>query len=81
MYLSVVDVKPLENYRLLLRFENNEEKIFDMNPYLEVGKFQELKDEKLFQTVRVCFDSIEWENHLDLDPKLLYQKSHNKELR
>ena len=24
------------------------------------------------------FDSIEWDNHLDLDPELLYQKSHNK---
>ncbi len=75
MYLSVVDVKPLENYQLLLKFENGEEKIFDVNPYLEIGKFQELKDEKLFKTVRVSFDSIEWNNQLDLDPKLLYQKS------
>ena len=75
MYLSIVDVKPLENYQLLLKFENNEEKIFDVNPYLEIGKFQELKDEKLFKTVRVSFDSIEWDKQLDLDPKLLYQKS------
>ncbi len=75
MYLSIVDVKPLENYQLLLKFENNEEKIFDVTPYLEIGKFQELKDEKLFKTVRVSFDSIEWDNQLDLDPKLLYQKS------
>lgn len=75
MYLSIVDVKPLENYQLLLKFENGEEKIFDVNPYLEIGKFQELKDEKLFKTVRVSFDSIEWNNQLDLDPKLLYQKS------
>ena len=75
MYLSVIDVKPLDNYRLLLKFENNEEKIFDVTPYLETGKFQELKDEKLFKTVRVSFDSIEWDNQLDLDPELLYEKS------
>ncbi len=75
MYLSVTDVKALDNYRLLLKFENKEEKIFDLTPYLEIGKFQELKDEKLFKTVRVSFDTIEWDNQLDLDPELLYEKS------
>ncbi|RUM73678.1 MAG: DUF2442 domain-containing protein, partial [Sulfurovum sp.] len=28
----------------------------------------------------VSFDSIEWANQLDLDPELLYEKSHNKSL-
>ena len=78
MYLAVKDVKPLENYHLLLKFENGEERVFDVKPYLEIGKFQELKDENLFKTVKVCFDSIEWANQLDLDPELLYEKSHNK---
>ena len=78
MYLSIKEVKPLEDYNLLLKFENNEEKIFDVKPYLEIGKFQELKDENLFKSVKICFDSIEWDNQLDLDPVLLYQKSHNK---
>ncbi len=78
MYLSVKEVKPLNDYLLLLKFENQEEKIFDVKPYLEIGKFQELKDENLFKSVKVCFDSIEWDNKLDLDPELLYQKSHNK---
>ena len=27
MYLSIIDVKPLENYKLLLTFENREEKV------------------------------------------------------
>ena len=78
MYLAIKDVQPLEDYHLLLKFENNEEKIFDVKPYLEIGKFQELKDKTLFKSVRVCFDSIEWANQLDLDPKLLYEKSHHK---
>jgi len=78
MYLSVKEVKPLEDYNLLLKFENNEEKIFDVKPYLDVGKFQELKDKNLFKSVKICFDSIEWDNELDLDPELLYQKSYNK---
>lgn len=75
MYLSVKHVKPLAEYKLLLTFENNENKIFDVTPYLEIGKFAELKDISLFNSVVVCFDSIEWANHLDLDPEVLYKNS------
>jgi hypothetical protein len=75
MYLSIIDVKALEDYKLLLKFENDEEKIFDMKPYLDIGKFKELKDKKLFDTVRVSFDTIEWNNGLDFDPEVLYEKS------
>jgi len=79
MYLAVKDVKPLEDYFLLLKFENEEEKLFDLKPYLNIGKFKELKDKALFKSVKVCFDSIEWDNQLDLDPELLYQKSEKQE--
>ena len=78
MYLSVTKVKPLILYHLLLTFENNEEKIFNLNPYLNLGKFKELKNEKLFKTVRISFDTIEWENELDLDPEILYNEAYNK---
>ena len=75
MYLAIKDVQPLDDYRLLLKFENEEKRIFDVKPYLDIGKFKELKDKKLFKSVKVCFDSIEWTNQLDLDPELLYQNS------
>jgi len=75
MYLSIIDVKPLKDYKLLLKFENKEEKIFDMKPYLDIGKFQELKDENLFKKVKISFDTIEWANGLDFDPEVLYEKS------
>lgn len=75
MYLSIINVKPLEEYKLHLIFENNEEKIFDLSPYLNIGKFSELKNISLFNTVKISFDSIEFGNQLDLDPEWLYLKS------
>jgi len=75
MYLSVKNVTPLADYKLLITFENGEDRIFDVKPYLAIGKFSELKDTTLFNSVSICFDSIEWANHLDLDPEFLYQKS------
>ena len=78
MYLAIKKVKPLIQHHLLLTFENNEEKIFNLNPYMDLGKFKELKDEDLFKTVKVSFDTIEWDNELDLDPEILYSEAYNK---
>jgi len=75
MYIGVKDVKPLKDYKLLLEFENGKRKIFDITPYLEIGAFKALRDEKLFNSVKVSFDTIEWDNHLDLDPEILYTKA------
>ncbi len=77
MYPAVKSVKPLAGYKLLLEFSNGEEKIFDVTPYLNMGKFSELKDISLFNSVTVKFDSIEWANQLDIDPEFLYANGVN----
>jgi len=75
MYLSVKEVKTLNEYKLLLTFENGEIRLFDMSPYLEKGIFRELKDLSLFKSARVSFDTVEWENEADIDPETLYEDS------
>jgi hypothetical protein len=75
MYLAIISVKPINNYNLILTFENGEKRLFDMNPFLNKGIFRELRDVLKFNSVKVCFDTIEWENQADLDPEILYQSS------
>jgi len=75
MYLSVKKVKPLSNYKLELTFENKEIRVFDVKPYLDTGLFKTLKNEKIFNIVKVSYDTIEWPNGIDLDPEILYKKS------
>lgn len=75
MYLSVIDVKPSNDYKLELTFENDKKRIFDMKPYLDKGIYSELRDERVFRTVRVSFDSIVWANQADIDPEFLYENS------
>ena len=50
---KAIDVKPLENYILLIKFDNGEEKEFDVKPYLEHKAFLELKNKELFELVLV----------------------------
>ncbi len=75
MYLGVIEVKALNDYKLELVFENKEVRLFDFTPYLDTGIFTELKDNKMFNSVHISYDTIEWANGADLDPEVLYAKS------
>ena len=46
-----------------------------MNPYLEKGIFKELKDISVFNSVKVSYDSIEWQNEVDMAPEMFYEDS------
>ncbi len=75
MYQTVIDVKPMSDYKLIVTFKNNEVRLIDMKPYLGKGIFFELNDVDLFNTVHVSFDTIKWANQADLDPELIYIES------
>ncbi|GHV68231.1 hypothetical protein FACS1894199_15150 [Bacteroidia bacterium] len=75
MYWKVKSVSPLDNYMLLLTFEGGERRRFDMKPYLACGVFRSLQDASMFSTVRVCADSIAWQNNVDIAPETLYYDS------
>lgn len=72
MYPAVKTVVPHEDYTLGLTFDNGEEGVLDMHPYLRIGVFQRIAEYAQFSAVRVSFDTIEWECGADLDPELVY---------
>ena len=74
MYPSVATVTPRENYTLEIVFDNGEEGVLDMNPYLDFGVFQKIADYECFKQVRVAFDTLEWDCDVDLDPEFVYKK-------
>lgn len=75
MYLQVKEVIAAQGYLLEILYENGELRQFDMNPYLEIGIFKELKDEQIFNQVKPSFDTVEWPNLADIDPEVLYNES------
>ena len=58
--VRVVKVKVLENYRLLLTFNNNISGYFDMSKKLEKGLFKNLRDYDIFSKVRVIDGALAW---------------------
>ncbi|MDR2887891.1 MAG: DUF2442 domain-containing protein [Bacteroidales bacterium] len=75
MYIGITAVAPEDDYILHLTFENGEQKRLDMKPYLHRGVFRELADRDMFNTAHVSFDTVAWNNHVDLAPEILYEKS------
>ena len=71
----VKQVRPLEDYQLALIFENGEQRIFDVKPYLQRGVFVRLQNRVTFQAVRVVAGSVEWSGELDLSYDTLYLES------
>ena len=71
----IINVKPVQNFTLMVTFNNGEQKSFDVKPYLEIGMFKELKDESMFNSVKPFLGSIQWANGLDLCPDTIYLES------
>ncbi|MCX7014998.1 MAG: DUF2442 domain-containing protein [Candidatus Sumerlaeota bacterium] len=74
MHPSVASVTAREDFTLQVAFDNGEEGVLDMKPYLEFGVFKRLKDRSQFERVRVAFDTIEWDCGVGLDPEFVYAK-------
>ena len=69
---NVIRVKALDDYSLLIEFENGEIKKFEVTPFLDKGRFQELREKSMFKTVKVNDGAVEWANTLDLSSDTLY---------
>lgn len=71
----IKEVEVLENYELLLIYENGERRIYDMKPNLQYEAFYRLKDYKMFEKVHAAGETIEWETGEDVSPESLYLNS------
>jgi len=71
----IIDVKALDDYKILVIYQNREKRIKDMKPYLDKGVFQKLKDEKFFKSVKVSFGTVSWWEQIDLCADSIYETS------
>jgi hypothetical protein len=70
-----MNVEPLAEYKLSLEFENQEKRIFDVTPYLEMGVFRQLKDKNIFSRAFVDGGTVMWPGEIDIAPETLYDQS------
>lgn len=73
--IRVSGVRPLDQYRLWVRFTNGKAKTYDMKPLLDFPAFERLKNEETFRQVYVDYGSAVWcDGEIDIAAKELYEK-------
>ena len=66
----------IEDYKIHVTFNTNESGVIDLKEVIYTDKrpvFKELVDIAKFKRFKIDFDTIVWENGLDLSPEFLYE--------
>lgn len=74
--IKVSGVRPMDEYKLWLRFNTGEAKVFDFAPMLKQPAFSPLADKEIFRQVYIDYGVTVWnDGDIDIAPKYLYDNS------
>ena len=75
--MKPVSVTPLADHVLLVVFNNDERRLFDVKPYIQGSWYGELENVDYFRTVSLLpgGSGIEWAHGQDIAPHELYEMS------
>ena len=80
MIPKVVEVTPLDGYKLWLRFQDGVSGTVDLSAELWGPMFEPLKDMRLFAQVAIHpeLETVTWPNGADLAPEFLYRAAQQR---
>jgi len=79
--IEISKAKQVGDYQIELVFNNNKKGVVDLKNTIFTDTrdiFKELKDLNKFKKFKIEFDTLSWENGLDLAPEFLYDLLNNK---
>ena len=72
--IKAVGVRPMDEYKLWIRFNTGEAKIYDMKPLLTTVAFSPLSDQSVFASVYLDYGIPVWNSgDIDIAPEELYE--------
>ncbi|MFA6061185.1 MAG: DUF2442 domain-containing protein [Gallionella sp.] len=75
MLLDVVSVVVQPDFVLLVEFENNERRFFDIPTYIDQKPWSRLKAGNSFENAYIENGTVAWHGNIDIDPETLYEYS------
>ena len=70
-----IEVKALEDFLLYIKFQNGEEKIYDMKDMLKFDFYKNLRTRENFKNVKVYGITLKWSTGEDIAPEKIYFNS------
>ena len=72
--IKVCGVRPLDDFKLWVRFNTGEAKVFDFGPLLDKPAFAPLADKTVFDAVYIDYGVTVWnDGDIDIAPEALYE--------
>ena len=71
----VKEVKPQEDYTLLITFADGAKKIYDARPLLDKAIYAQLKNPGFFLKAKADCGTVVWNDDIDIAPEHLYESS------
>ena len=69
---KVIEIKPLENHKIWVKFSDNKDALIDLRPFINEGISARLLDKSYFEKVNIDeLGGISWENGFDFCPNFL----------
>lgn len=75
--MDVIDFQLLSDYQIKLTFANDEQRLFDMKPLLNMKPWNRLLGNALYERVRLDYGTLVWGESIDIAPETLYLDSIN----
>lgn len=72
---TAVNVTAIDDYNLILKFNNGEIRKFDVKPYIKGKFYGQLHEKDYFKFVKTDGFTVVWPNGQDICPDDLYQLS------
>ena len=73
MFLKVNQAQYISDFKLELRFNNDEIKQVDLKDELYGEIFEPLRNKDFFQDFFISYNTVEWKNGADFAPEFLYK--------
>jgi len=74
---KIIELNVLQDFKLLLKFENDEQKIFDVKPYLQYDVFKPINNYEEFKNVYIDYGTVCWKCGADLSRDTMYIKGYS----
>lgn len=71
-YPKLLKVEVIDELKLILHFDNKEERLLDLKKYMISPYFRELEDFDYFKKVSISGGTIIWPNEQDIAPETIY---------
>ena len=65
----------LQDHHLQVSFNNGEQRLLDVRPYLAYPVFERLREPSFFALVQPDHGTVSWPGGIDLDPDSVYVES------